>query len=134
MIALERHRGPDGEGYYDGDGVSLGHARLAIIDLSDAGHQPMPDSERRYWLTFNGEIYNFLELRAELETLGHRFTSHSDTEVILVAFRQWGRACVERMRGMFSFVIWDSRERTLFAARDRFGIKPFHYIFDGRRF
>ena len=134
MIALQRHRGPDGEGFYDTVGASLGHARLAIIDLSEAGEQPMPDPERRYWLVFNGEIYNYIELADELSRLGHIFQGHSDSEVLLHAYCQWGQECVQRLRGMFAFAIWDDVERTLFAARDRLGIKPFHYWTDGNRF
>lgn len=132
MIALQRHRGPDGEGFFDSQGVSLGHCRLAIIDLSDAGHQPMADHGQRYWITFNGEIYNYLELKEELLQLGVRFNSHSDTEVLLAAFCQWGEQCLERLRGMFAFAIWDERTKSLFAARDRLGIKPFHYWINGR--
>jgi asparagine synthase (glutamine-hydrolysing) len=132
MIALQRHRGPDGEGFYDTPGASLGHCRLAIIDLSDAGHQPMRDPSGRYCLTYNGEIYNYLELANELRALGHCFRSHSDTEVLLTAYRQWGAACLARLRGMFAFAIWDEQERRLFAARDRLGIKPFHYWTDSQ--
>ena len=105
---LQRHRGPDGEGFYDTAGASLGHCRLAIIDLSDAGHQPMSDPEGRFWITFNGEIYNYLELAEELRSLGHRFKGRSDTEVLLAAYRQWGEACLARLRGMFAFAIWDA--------------------------
>lgn len=133
MIALQRHRGPDGEGFYDTTGASLGHCRLAIIDLTDAGHQPMSDSDDRYWITYNGEIYNYLELAEELRSLGYQFQGHSDTEVLLTAYRHWGKACLERLRGMFAFAIWDQKERSLFAARDRLGIKPFHYWADGNR-
>jgi asparagine synthase (glutamine-hydrolysing) len=133
MIALQRHRGPDGEGFYDTAGVSLGHCRLAIIDLTDAGHQPMSDPEGRYWITFNGEIYNYLELAEELRGLGYQFQGRSDTEALLAAYRHWGKACLERLRGMFAFAIWDRKERRLFAARDRLGIKPFHYWVDGNR-
>jgi len=133
MVALQKHRGPDGEGYYDGNGVSLGHARLAIIDLSESGRQPMSDCEGRLWVTYNGEIYNFVELRQELEALGFVFRSQSDTEVLLTAFRAWGERAVVKLRGMFAFALWDSLEQRLFAARDRFGIKPFHYVFNGRR-
>jgi asparagine synthase (glutamine-hydrolysing) len=131
MIGLQRHRGPDGEGFFDSKGVSLGHCRLAIIDLTETGHQPMADQEGRYWITFNGEIYNYLELREELRGLGCYFQGCSDTEVLLAAFCQWGEKCLERLRGMFAFAIWDERAGCLFAARDRLGIKPFHYWVNG---
>lgn len=131
MIALQRHRGPDGEGFYDTFGASLGHCRLAVIDLSASGYQPMPDYEGRCWITFNGEIYNYLELAEELRSFGHQFRGQSDTEVLLAAYRQWREGCLDRLRGMFAFAIWDEQERCLFAARDRFGIKPFHYWTDG---
>lgn len=131
MIALQRHRGPDGEGFYDAKGISLGHCRLSVIDLTETGHQPMSDEEGRYWITFNGEIYNYLELKQELFGLGFRFHGKSDTEVLLAAFRHWGEKCLERLRGMFAFAIWDERTGCLFAARDRLGIKPFHYWTDG---
>lgn len=132
MIGLQRHRGPDGEGFYDSAGVSLGHCRLAIIDLSDRGHQPMSTPEKRFWITFNGEIYNYLELAEELRVLGYQFNGQSDTEVLLNAYRCWGEGCLHRLRGMFAFAIWDNKERRLFAARDRLGIKPFHYCVDGQ--
>jgi asparagine synthase (glutamine-hydrolysing) len=132
MIALQRHRGPDGEGYYDHKGVSLGHCRLSIIDISNAGHQPMSDPSGRFWITFNGEIYNYLELAKELRTLGYIFQGRSDTEVLLAAYCQWQEACLDRLRGMFAFAIWDADTRSLFAARDRFGIKPFHYWTNGQ--
>lgn len=131
MIALQRHRGPDGEGFYDAKGISLGHCRLSVIDLTETGHQPMSDEEGRYWITFNGEIYNYLELKQELFGLGFRFHGKSDTEVLLAAFRHWGEKCLEHLRGMFAFAIWDERTGCLFAARDRLGIKPFHYWTDG---
>ncbi|MCI0627099.1 MAG: asparagine synthase (glutamine-hydrolyzing) [Acidobacteria bacterium] len=131
MIDVQRHRGPDGEGYFHGEGVVLGHCRLAIIDLSAAGHQPMSDPTGRFWLTYNGEIYNHQELRRELVALGYEFLGNSDSEVLLTAFREWGAECVGRLRGMFAFAIWDTKRRCLFAARDRLGIKPFHYCFDG---
>lgn len=104
--------------------IALGHRRLSIVDLSASGHQPMCDVTGHTWITFNGEIYNHLELRGELEALGHRFQSHSDTEVILAAYRQWGEACLPRFNGMWGFVILDLTKRVLFIARDRFGVKP----------
>jgi asparagine synthase (glutamine-hydrolysing) len=130
MIAMQRHRGPDGEGFYDTTGASLGHCRLAIIDLTDTGRQPMHDAEHRYCITFNGEIYNYLELAQELKSFGYRFQGRSDTEVLLAAYKLWGSKCLDRLRGMFAFAIWDERTKTLFAARDRLGIKPFHYCID----
>lgn len=132
MIGLQRHRGPDGEGFYDTEGASLGHCRLAIIDLSGAGHQPMTDPEGRFWITFNGEIYNYLELKTQLRGLGYRFQGQSDTEILLAAYQEWRSDCLGHLRGMFAFAIWDEKERVLFAARDRLGIKPFHYWTDGR--
>ena len=106
---------------------SLAHRRLSILDLSDAGHQPMCLKDQHLWIVFNGEIYNFLELKQELAELGHRFFSQTDTEVILAAHKQWGRACLHRFRGMFAFVIYDHKLQCVFAARDHFGIKPLYY-------
>ena len=131
MLRRIHHRGPDDRGVYEDAGVALGACRLAIIDLSPAGHQPMRDESGRYALVYNGEIYNYRELRAELESLGHRFASHTDTEVVLEAFREWGERCVERFNGMWAFALWDSETRELFCSRDRFGIKPFYYRLDG---
>lgn len=131
MIAVQRHRGPDGEAFYDNIGVSFGHCRLAIIGLGDTGRQPMADRSGRYWITFNGEIYNYIEIAEELRALGHQFEGHSDTEVLLNAYCQWGQECVTKLRGMFAFAVWDEKERVLFAARDRLGIKPFHYCLLG---
>lgn len=141
MIGAIPHRGPDGSGIQtfeslaNGWGLSrgqlgsvgLGHARLSIVDLSSAGHQPMSVCSGRYWITYNGEIYNYLEVRAELEMLGLRFVSTSDTEVLLQAYVQWGRACLQRFNGIFAFVIFDADTGTVFAARDRFGVKPLYY-------
>lgn len=124
-----KHRGPDGEGQYIDGSVALGHRRLAIIDLSPAGHQPMQTKEGRYVITFNGEVYNFKEIRVELESLGHQFRSKTDTEVILEAYAAWGESCVSRFNGMFAFAIWDKKEKSLFIARDRYGIKPLYYSF-----
>jgi asparagine synthase (glutamine-hydrolysing) len=132
MLARIAHRGPDDEGVYIAktstqDRVGLGHRRLSIIDLSPAGHEPMPDASGRIWLTYNGEIYNFKELRQELESLGHHFKSNTDAEVIIYAYLEWGRECLTRFNGMFAFAIWDSQDETLFLARDRLGIKPVYY-------
>lgn len=121
------HRGPDGGGLWIGDAIALGHRRLAILDLSDLGTQPMSYANGRYWITFNGEIYNFLELRSQLENLGHRFRSESDTEVILAAFQEWGEKCLSKFNGMWAFSIWDNLENRLFMSRDRFGKKPLFY-------
>lgn len=118
------HRGPDDEGTeFDGP-VGLGFRRLSILDLSEAGHQPMRSSDGRYTIVFNGEIYNFVELRAELQALGHRFRSTGDTEVLLTAYRQWGSACLDRLNGMWAFVIHDRVRGVVFGSRDRFGMKP----------
>ena len=128
------HRGPDGAGCYIDGAVGLGLRRLAIIDLSEAGHQPMSNEDGTVWLVFNGEIYNYAELRTELIGRGHRFSSHTDTEVIVHLYEELGEECVHRLRGMFAFVVWDSRNNLLFGARDRLGIKPFHYFADSNQF
>jgi asparagine synthase (glutamine-hydrolysing) len=127
-------RGPDGEGFYLDSFVGLGHRRLAILDLSPAGHQPMLTEDKQLALTYNGEIYNFRELRAELENLGYRFRSRTDSEVVLYAYAEWGPVCVERFNGMFAFAIWDKTRQELFLARDRYGIKPLYYSFQGNTF
>ena len=127
MVASQRHRGPDADGIYlDPSGAAgLGHNRLSIIDLSEAGRQPMSSYDGRLWVVFNGEVYNYLELRAELRDYPYR--SQADTEVILAAYERWGENCLDRLVGMFAFLIWDESERRLFAARDRFGVKPLYY-------
>lgn len=127
MVAVQRHRGPDAEGTYVNPTrvAGLGHNRLSIIDLSPAGQQPMASPDGRYWLVFNGEIYNYLELRAELSDYPYR--SQTDTEVVLAAYERWGAACLDRFVGMFAFLLWDEQEQRLFAARDRFGVKPLYY-------
>ncbi|RYZ85519.1 MAG: asparagine synthetase B, partial [Proteobacteria bacterium] len=107
--------------------LAFTHRRLSILDLSANGHQPMPSADKRYWLVFNGEIYNHIELRMELQELGHKFRTHSDTEVILAAYAEWGKRSFERLRGMFAFLIYDLHEESLIAVRDRFGIKPLYY-------
>ena len=126
------HRGPDGSGWCDFESVAgpvaLGHRRLSIIDLSDAAAQPMSYAEGRYWITYNGEIYNYLELRDELSGLGHRFQTQSDTEVLLAAYAEWGAGALDRLIGMYAFVVWDTQAQTVFAVRDPFGIKPLYYF------
>jgi asparagine synthase (glutamine-hydrolysing) len=141
MADAMQHRGPDGHGVYttigaDGHGVSLAHRRLSIIDLSDHGAQPMTDPQTGVTITFNGEIYNFQDLRRALQQDGYAFQSACDTEVLLAAYLAWGKACVNRLRGMFAFVIWDPRSQTAVCARDRLGIKPLYYSIverEGRR-
>jgi asparagine synthase (glutamine-hydrolysing) len=128
------HRGPDGEGFYIDSFIGLGHRRLAIIDLSPLGHQPMTTPDGQYTITYNGEVYNFQELRIELEALGYPFRSRTDTEVVLNAYAKWGPQCVERFNGMFAFAIWDRSRQELFLARDRYGIKPLYYTFIGNYF
>ena len=154
MCDVLEHRGPDDKGmvflrgehffelkypleipaheiYFE---VALGHRRLSIIDLSDAGHQPMCNEDRTVWIVFNGEIYNFMNLREELEKKGHWFKSKSDTEVIIHAYEEWGTDCLERFRGMFAFAIWDAKQKQLFMARDRLGKKPLVYFYQNGRF
>ena len=127
MTDIIAHRGPDGEGQWVEENVGIGHRRLAIIDLSAAGHQPMISPDHRYVLSYNGEIYNFKELRIELEAAGYWFRSQTDSEVVLHAFAEWGPECVNRFNGMFAYAIWDRKERALHFARDRYGIKPLYY-------
>lgn len=121
------HRGPDGYGLWQKDGVTLGHRRLAILDLTDNGKQPMSYANERYWLVFNGEIFNFLEIRKELEEKGYRFKSDSDSEVVLASFMEWKEACQDKFNGMWAIAIWDMEEKRLFLSRDRFGVKPLYY-------
>ena len=130
MTDAIHHRGPDGDGYFVGGDIGLGHKRLSIIDLA-GGHQPMYSPGKEFVLSYNGEIYNFQSLRRELEGLGHQFSTNSDTEVLMTSYIEWGEACVERLRGMFAFAIWDGPKRKLFLARDRLGIKPLYYCFWG---
>jgi asparagine synthase (glutamine-hydrolysing) len=126
MLATIRHRGPDDEGIYLGSRVGLGHRRLSIIDLS-SGHQPLSNENGTIWIVFNGEIYNYRELRALLLSKGHTFKTHTDTEVIVHLYEEFGTQSLERLRGMFAFAIWDENKNTLFLARDRVGIKPLYY-------
>ena len=147
MTNLVSYRGPDGRGFVFIDvhsgsageciynretppalqrpSLGLGARRLAILDLSELGLQPMQIDNGDYWITYNGEIYNYLEIRKELEGQGESFRTHTDTEVILKAYRQWGQDCVQRFNGMWAFAIWDRKQRKLFCSRDRFGVKPF---------
>jgi asparagine synthase (glutamine-hydrolysing) len=136
MATSMAHRGPDDHGYWRSPDarVGFGHRRLSIIDLSPGGHQPMLDRGGNLCIVFNGEIYNFLELRAELEGLGHAFFTSSDTEVILAAYRQWGVDCVRKLNGMFAFALFDTQQRRLFMARDRAGEKPLFYRHEGGTF
>src|SRR4051794_40237634 len=120
------HRGPDGVGFLRRDGVALGHRRLAIID-PELGQQPMSNDDETVWLSYNGEMYNFQELRSELKAKGHRFETHCDTEVAIRAYEEWGPGCVKKFRGMFAFAMADFRNRRLLLARDHFGIKPLYY-------
>ncbi len=133
MTDAVAHRGPDGEGCYIDGGVGFGHRRLAIIDLSPAGHQPMATANGRWVITYNGEIFNFQELRIELEALGHRFLSRTDTEVLLAAFAQWGVSAIERLNGMFAFALYDRDKREVLLARDRYGVKPLYFASMGDR-
>jgi asparagine synthase (glutamine-hydrolysing) len=133
LIDSLSHRGPDGSGIYVDGPIGLGHRRLSILDLSELGKQPMQFGDR-YWITYNGEIYNFVELRQELEALGITFKTNTDTEIVLAAYHQWGAESVLKMNGMWAFAIWDSYRRELFLSRDRFGVKPLHYLTDFRRF
>src|SRR5262249_33990396 len=131
--AAMTHRGPDDEGLYANGCAALGQRRLSIIDLA-SGKQPMSNEDGTVWVTFNGEIYNFQELRRRLEALGHRFATQSDTEVIVHAYEQFGERCVDLFRGMFAFAVWDENERRLFLARDRVGKKPLFYTEAGGQF
>src|SRR5215467_15629638 len=154
MTQIISYRGPDGFGFAYSDldrnnavavfhnqapmsvsspaAVGLGNRRLAILDVSSAGNQPMQTADGDLTITYNGEIYNYKELRAELEEAGHQFRTHTDTEVILQAYRAWGQDCVQHFNGMWAFALWDRSRQTLFCSRDRFGVKPFYYAeFEG---
>ncbi|MGQ9628948.1 MAG: asparagine synthase (glutamine-hydrolyzing) [bacterium] len=132
MTAVLHHRGPDDEGYYINGNIGLGHKRLSIIDLS-GGHQPMSNEDDTVWIAYNGELYNYLELKDVLIKRGHRFKTRSDTEVIIHAYEEWGEGCVERFNGMFAFAVWDDGVKKLFIARDHLGIKPLYYARIGER-
>lgn len=130
MMKKMEHRGPDDEGIFLDDNIGLGFKRLSIIDLSIAGHQPMRSPDGRFIIVFNGEIYNYIEIRKELENIGHIFKTKSDTEVLLYSYMEWGDKCLDRFNGMFAFVVYDLKTEQFFGARDRFGIKPFYYYCD----
>lgn len=127
MVSAQNHRGPDYSGIWQDSFISLGHNRLSIIDLSNQSNQPFEDVSERYTIVFNGEIYNYLEIKKQLS---YKFKTQSDTEVLLAAYIEWGKKCLLKLNGMFSFAIWDKIEKKLFAARDRFGVKPFYYAHD----
>jgi len=134
MLRIIEHRGRDDEGVWTSSAIDesarqvcFGHRRLSIIDTSSAGHEPMFSRDGRFTLTFNGEIYNYRELRAELETKGHAFRTQTDIEVLLTAWQEWGEASLKRLNGMFAFALWDEKERALFLVRDHVGIKPLYY-------
>ena len=126
MNNTQVHRGPDGEGYYLNNNVGFAHRRLTIID-KDSGQQPMSTNNNNYWITYNGELYNYLELKSELESKGHEFSTKSDTEVVVYAYKEWGKKCLNKFRGMFAFAIHDKINDYVFLARDQFGIKPLMY-------
>jgi asparagine synthase (glutamine-hydrolysing) len=134
LAELLRHRGPEQEGFHVTDGVSIGHKRLKIIDLSEKGRQPLYNEDGSVCVTFNGEIFNFPEIKKELEKQGHRFTSHTDTEVLVHGYEQWGTDLLERLNGQFAFCIFDKKKNLFFLARDRLGIKPLFYYCDDKRF
>src|SRR5579859_2949454 len=131
MMQSIRHRGPDDQGSYLSGPVALGHLRLSIIDLS-SGKQPISNEDGTVWIVFNGEIYNYKELTAELVGRGHKFRTATDTEVIVHLYEEFGEECVSKLRGMFTFAIWDDRKKKLFIARDRVGIKPLYYRIDSK--
>jgi asparagine synthase (glutamine-hydrolysing) len=127
MMQLQKHRGPDDEGVFTEDNIGLGFVRLSILDLTPAGHQPMYSADKRYVVVFNGEIFNYIELREELKIAGYSFNTGTDTEVLLAAYMHWGEECLHHFNGMWAFVIYDRQNKSVFGARDRYGIKPFYY-------
>ena len=133
MLKRIIHRGPDGEGKYIDESVALGHRRLSIIDL-DGGKQPIYNEDGNLIIIFNGEIYNYKELKDDLVKCGHEFSTKSDTEVILHGYEEYGEGILDKLRGMFAFVIWDKNNKELFGARDHFGIKPFYYYYTDDKF
>jgi len=134
MMQAIKHRGPDDEGVFIDNNVGLGFVRLSILDLTQAGHQPMFNDDKSLVLIYNGEIYNYIELREELIALGYTFRSNSDSEVLLKAYEAWGEECLDRLNGMWAFVIYNTKTKEIFGARDRFGIKPFYYSYNKEYF
>jgi len=129
-----KHRGPDDEGFWIENNIGLAQRRLSILDLSPLGHQPMFYDRKNLVIVFNGEIYNYIEIRDELLKLGYKFRSQTDTEVILAAYQEWGIECLKKFNGMWAFVLYDRRQNQIFAARDRMGVKPFYYFSDKNKF
>ena len=135
LLELSRNRGPDSQGYFTNNkNFQFGFNRLSILDLSENGNQPIHSPSGRYTMVFNGEIYNYQDLRTELISKGHTFHSQSDTEVIIVAYKEWGIECLSRFVGMFAFALWDRKKKELILARDRFGIKPLYYSLQNKLF
>src|SRR6266571_8890849 len=134
MCDLIRHRGPDDSGLWAEGGIGLGHRRLSIIDLSSRARNPMPNEDQTAWMVFNGEIYNYRDLRKDLTAKGHSFRSDTDSEVIIHLYEEMGPACLAQLNGMFAFAIWDCTRRRLLLARDRFGVKPLYYTLLGHTF
>ena len=134
MTDVITHRGPDSSGFYLGDGIAMGFRRLSIIDITESGDQPIYNEDKTLVLTFNGEIYNYRPLREELLAKGHTFRTQTDSEVLVHGFEEWGPGLLNRLRGMFGFAIWNTKEKSLFLARDFFGIKPLHYSMQDGRF
>jgi asparagine synthase (glutamine-hydrolysing) len=131
VLDLERRRIEENSAQFS---LGFGHRRLAIIDLSRAGHQPMTNEDQTVWITYNGEVYNYLEIRKELIGKGHSFRSNTDTEVVLHAYEEWDIECLHKFNGMWAFALWDEKKKRLFCARDRLGIKPFYYFWEDGRF
>ena len=134
MVKKIHHRGPDAYGVKAFSGFSIGNARLSIIDLSAKGNQPMSSRDGKLWIVYNGEIYNFAEIKKELLNKGYQFKSHTDTEVVLKSYQEYGPNCLKKFNGMFAFALWDEREKALYLARDRLGIRPLFYTQHGGRF
>ena len=133
MNRIILHRGPDGNGVFAENNVGIGSTRLAMIDLREIANMPLYDTENRFVIVFNGEIYNYIEVGNELKKKGYKFHTDSDTEVVINAYKEWGEDCLHKLNGMWAFAIWDKQEKTLFCSRDRFGIKPLYFYKDDNR-